>query len=65
MMKHFIGTEAFHAGLAVCVDITCFKYARGRNNVRSSDMTDHIYHDWSEYIASEMLSSHFTNDKFL
>ena len=37
-----------------------------QNNVRSSDMTDHIYrNDWSEYIGSEMLSGHFTNDKFL
>ena len=38
----------------------------GRNNIWSSDMTDHIYrNDWSEYIASEMWSGHFTTDKFM
>ena len=37
----------------------------GRNNVRSSDMTDHIIVMTGQNIASEMLSSHFTNDKYL
>ena len=38
---------------------------RGRNNVRSSDMTDHIIVMTGQNIASEMLSGHFTNDKYL
>ena len=41
------------------------KSIRGRNNVQSSDMTDHIIVMTGQNIASEMLSGHFTNDKYL
>ena len=42
-----------------------YYWIRGRNNVRSSDMTDHIIVMTGQNIASEMLSGHFTNDKYL